>query len=39
MDKKVDELLDPNANEAYHAIGQVLGYLPLGMLPNAERGA
>ena len=39
VDKKVDELLDANANEAYHAIGQVLGYLPLDMLPDAERGA
>ena len=30
------ELMDPNAREAYQAIGKELGYLPLGMLPDAE---
>ena len=33
-EKKLDELVDPMAREAYYAIGNELGYLPLGMLPE-----
>ena len=36
LDKSADELMDPNAWEAYQAIGKELGYQPLGMLPDAE---
>ena len=39
VSKRTDELIDPNAIEAYHAVGQQLGCLPLGMLPDEERGA
>ena len=34
--KRPDELIDPNAREAYFAVGKELGYLPLGMLPDEE---
>jgi len=37
-EKKDDELVTPNAFEAYVAMGQELAYEPLGMLPDAERG-
>ena len=30
------ELVDPTAADAYHAMGEELSYLPLGMLPEAE---
>ena len=33
-EKKLDELVDPTAREAYYAIGQELEYHPLGMLPD-----
>ncbi len=36
LDKSADELMDPNAWEAYQAIGKELGYQPLGMLPDTE---
>ncbi len=36
LDKNADELMDPNAWEAYHLIGKELGYQPLGMLPDTE---
>ena len=39
VSKRTDELIDPNAIEAYHEVGQQLGCLPLGMLPDEERGA
>ena len=39
VSKRTDELSDPNAIEAYHEVGQQLGCLPLGMLPDEERGA
>ena len=39
VDKKLDELIDPAAPEAYFVVGQQLGCLPLGMLPDAERDA
>ena len=39
VDKKLDELIDHTAPEAYYAVGQQLGCLPLGMLPDAECGA
>ena len=32
--KKLDELVDPTAREAYYAIGEELSYYPLGMLPD-----
>ena len=38
VDKKLDELIDPTAPEAYFSIGQQLGCLPLGMLPDTECG-
>ena len=34
--KRPDELIDPNAREAYFTVGKELGYLPLGMLPDEE---
>ena len=34
--EKPDELVDPTAADAYHAMGEELSYLPLGMLPDAE---
>ena len=36
LDKSEDELMDPNAWQAYQVIGKELGYQPLGMLPDAE---
>ena len=39
VDKSVEELMDPNAWEAYQAIGKEMGYLPLGTLPDAEWGS
>ncbi len=34
--KEYYELIDPNAPEAYQAVGREFGYEPLGMLPDAE---
>ena len=37
-EKKPDELVAANAQEAYQLIGQELRYEALGMLPDEERG-
>ena len=37
--KKPDEIVAPNAREAYHLVGEELQYQPLGMLPDEERGS
>ena len=37
-EKHDDELVDPNAREAYYAIGKELDHEPLGMLPDSELG-
>ena len=38
-EKKLDQLIDPCAPEAYYAVGQQLGCLPLGMLSDEECSA
>ena len=37
--KKPDEIVAPNAREAYHLVGEELQYEPLGMLPDEECGS
>ena len=34
--RKLDELLDPNAVEAYYALGEEMGCYPLGILPDEQ---
>ena len=33
-EKRPDELIDPKAKALYFAIGEEVGYFPLGMLPD-----
>ena len=37
--KKPDELIDPNAQESYHTVGNELEFEPLGTLPDLVFGA
>ena len=39
INKRTDELIDPDATESYYAVGKQLGCLPLGMMADAQHSA